>query len=176
MISKIKIPKEALKFLLDKTTDFLVSRLSKKVDEKEEKSIQLSTDIYERELRKDLENLKDSVQNLEAVIYQGKRLYEMSLCELNNRFVRPYPTNINIYGDVSVTVNLCYIEEGIQINGQKISISKQDIVDVLNFEASKLFEATENNSAINKNKITTGKFSSIISKRSNELIDKRNED
>ena len=174
MISKIKIPKVALKFILDKTADFLVNRLSKKVDERESKSIQLSTDIYERELRKDLESLKDNIQNLEAVVYQGKRLYEMSLCELNDRFGRPCPTNINFYGDVSVTVNLCYIAEGIQINGQKLSISKQDIIDVLNSKVSEFFDAIETKPSINK--LTAIKFSNIISKRNSELTDMRNED
>lgn len=176
MIPKIKIPKAALNFILDKTADFLVNRLSKKVDDRETKSIQLSTDIYERELRKDLESLKDSIQNLEAVVYQGKILYETSLCELNNKFGGLFPANINVYGNVSLTVNLCYMAEGIQINGQTISISEQDITDVINSKVGELFDVTENKPSINKNKLTSIKFSNIISKRSNELADKRNED
>ena len=176
MISKIKIPKDALKFILDKTADFLVNRLSNKIDGREAKSMQLSTNVYERELRKDLEVLKDSIQNLEAVVYHGKRLYEMALSEINNRFENLCSSNINVYGDVSVTVNLCYFADEIQVNGKTNCVSRKDIVDILDTKVTELFVSIENKQSIIENRTTALRFSDIISKRNNELIDKRNED
>ncbi len=176
MIPKIKIPKAAFKFILDKTADFLVNRLSQKVNGGESKSIQLSADVYEREIRRALEELKDSVQNLEAVVYQGKRLLEMSLCELSKKFEKSCLTNINVYGDVSITLNLCYVAGGIQIDGRTVTISNQELIDILNSKAYELFDATETESSTCKSNSTAIKFSNIISKRNEQLMEMRKED
>ncbi len=95
MIPKLQIPKVVASFIIDKTADFLVNRLSNKVDSLGNKSIVFSNECYERDLRWNLNSLKDQIQNLEDVVYQGKRLYELSMVELISKHTFAIPPTMH---------------------------------------------------------------------------------
>lgn len=176
MISKIAISKEALKFVIDKTADFFVNRLSKKVDDfQRPKSIQLSEKSFERELRKDLERLNSNIINLEAVVYQGKQLYEMSLTEIINQLNSIPTTNIYINGDVTLTVNFCASKIA-EDNGEICFLSTNIIRSIINNNANQLFNAINSQHQSSTKNETSLIFSSIINKRNEELQTLRKED
>ncbi len=178
MLPKISIPKAALNFIIDKTADFLVNRLSNKVDDfhQQSKSFKLSDQSFERELRKELENINNSIKNLEAVAYQGNRLYEMTLSELVNQLNSVPSTNIYIYGDVTLTLNInCASENAINDSVTEL-LSANKIKTLVENKAKQLFEPiTPQHQLLNKNS-RAFKFENIISRRNKELLRLREED
>lgn len=168
MISKVKIPKSALTFIIDKTADYLINRISKRVDDHKSKSTNLSSIEYERELRSGLVELKDRINNLEAVIYQGKRLYEMSVSQL----IKIEQPNINVYGNlnINITANIYYTSTGIQINGNNIISSIKDINNIIYYNAKDLFEEYESNITSKSEKKVAKEFEHIISNGKNKLL------
>ena len=168
MISKVKIPKSALTFIIDKTADYLINRISKRVDDHKSKSTNLSSIEYERELRSGLVELKDRINNLEAVIYQGKRLYEMSVSQL----IKIEQPNINVYGNlnINITANIYYTSTGIQINGNNIISSIKDINNIIYYNAKDLFEEYDSNIISKSEKKVAKEFEHIISNGKNKLL------
>lgn len=168
MISKVKIPKTALTFIIDKTADYIINRISKRVDDHQSKSTNLSSIEYERELRNGLSELKDKINNLEAVIYQGKRLYEMTVSQLIN-IEQP---NINVYGNlnINITANIYYTGTGIRINGNNTISSLKDINNIVDYNAKNLFYEYESNITSELQKKIAKEFSNIILNGQNRLF------
>lgn len=176
MLPKITIPKGALNFIMDKTADFFVSRLSKKVDDfQQSKSIQLSEKSFERELRKDLECLNNNIKNLEAVVYQGKQLYEMSLTEIIKQLNSIPTTNIYINGNVTLTVNFSTSKSS-EDNGEIDFLSTNKIRSIIRNNANHLFKSINSQYQSSTENNTSQIFSSIIYKRNKELQTLREED
>lgn len=177
MFSKIAIPATVLSFIVDKTADFLVDRLSKRVDDyRESKSFNLSEFSFEREFRNDLDNLSRSIQNLEAVAYQGKQLYEHSLNEIIRILNNTPTTNIYFSGNATLTINILCTPEGLR-NREIIEVlPAQAINAIVQKNAIQLFEPINYQNSSSPNKDIANKFANIISRRKKELQKLREED
>lgn len=177
MFSKIAIPPAVLSLIVDKTADFLVNRLSKRVDDyRESKSFNLSEYSFERELRRDLDSLNRSIQNLEAVAFQGKQLYERSLSEIMQLLNNTPATNFYFSGNATLTINILCTPEGLR-NGEIIEVlPSQAINAIVQRSASQLFEPVDNQYSSSPDKDIANKFANIISRRKRELQKLREED
>lgn len=177
MFPKIAIPTTALSFIVDKTADFLVDRLSKRVDDyRESKSFNISEYSFERELRKDLDNLNRSIQNLEAVAYQGKQLYEHSLHEIIGLLNNTPATNFYFSGNATLTINISCTPEGHR-NAEIIEVlPAQAINAIVQRNAFQLFEPADNQNPSSPNKDIANRFEKIISRRKKELQKLREDD
>lgn len=170
---KLKILAKALNFLVDKTADFFVNLLSNSADKLQSGSINFSEVQYEREIRKNLDALQNEVTNLEAVVYQGKRLYERSAEEIMSRITALPSSNITIKGDVKITINLFFTPNQVQTIGETLFLSGQVVQEIISGIANELFEEVETNESTKICEDGKTKLSEIISNGIDRLCELR---
>lgn len=175
MLEKIKVSKEIIMLMCDKVASFISDYYNNRINEKREKKVQLSTTQFERELRNDLQYLEAKMDNIEALVYQSRQLFENSIKTLSHQTDAVIIENINFFGDVQVTIN--YNLGGVQINGDGNVITKHFIQQIVSNEADELFEVEEGffigNSPVSEDKKS---IKEIISRGEKKLRKLRGDD
>lgn len=180
MLSKVKIPKYIVKFIKKQVTDFLSFQLIKNMDANKRVQVQLSSDQFERELRKTVCDLDKKVDNLEAVIFQGKLLFEQTINQLTDISKSNNIPNINVEGDVNIIINLNYNSGNAQNEWKDNVILSKTIQEIIDTEADNLFEIVDSDVSdksyfLETNKISN-KMAEIISRNQEKLRILREED
>lgn len=172
MLGKIKVSKEIIKLMCDKVGSFISDYYNNRINEKR---AQLSTTQFERELRNNLQHLETKIDNVEALVYQSRQLFENSIKSLSRQTDVIRIENVNFFGDVQVTIN--YNLGGIQINGDGNIITKDFIQRIVNNEANKLFEIEEK-SKVSDSPVIENKSSikAIVSRGESKLKKLRGDD
>ena len=141
MFDKILVSKEIIKFMCDKVGSFICDYYNNRINEKRERKAQLSTTQFEREFRNDLQQLEFKVDNMEALIYQSRQLFENSIKNLSDQTDFIKIENLNIFGDVCVTIN--YNVGEVYINKDLNVITGEHIRKIVNIEAEKMFQVEQ---------------------------------
>lgn len=167
MLSKIKIPGYIAKFIKNQVIDYMRFQLIKKADTNKSNSVQLSSDLFERELRNNICNLDKQVDNLEAVVFQGKRLFEQIIQQLSEMSKSNNSPNINIEGNVNIIIN--FSSGNIQ-NELKGDIPKE-IKNIIDEQVNNLFEIVDSDVSGQKVLLKSNKISNKMA----EIIDRGQE-
>lgn len=143
-MSKVSIPREILKFMVDKTADFLISRICDKMSRNNTMSpnIEFSNIEFEKNIRNEIALLDNKVANLEAVVFQSKRLFQDAIYYIMNT------NNNNIHGntgDINIIINITYASDDDIQNNEMKYIPQNILKKIVTDSAENLFvESNEN--------------------------------
>ena len=137
MFDKIIVPSTIKDFMCNKLVDFISTYVNNRISDNRKNEI--SSLQFEREFRKQLVEISDKIENLEAIVYQELQLFNKVMAQLtaSNVFKQ---NNTQIMGNIYITIN---------INCEQLE--QTQLMELVSKEASDMFLAQENNDVQLKN-------------------------
>lgn len=159
-LEKLKIPEKILSFMKDVIVDVITKQIGRCKGEKEKTTelVQFSSIEFEREMRSRVNEIENQVVNIEAVIRQGKRLYESVI----KSFPGTLNSTVQIDGDVSINVYIINCPDGARIVGQDVVLDTKRIEEVVDCEI-------QNSYLIDKSGIEVPVESTIMDSKENSM-------
>lgn len=166
MIDKIKVGKDIFSFMCNSLSNFFTSYFSNRLSEK--KSDEISEIQFEREFRKNIEEIDQKVCNIEAIVYQEMQLYNNVINKLLSNTTLVKTDKINFYGNVYITINI----------DSKSIINLEDLERIIFDSANDLLVIDDNTTTIIDNKeaksdVTKFSLKRVIDKNINRIKEVR---
>lgn len=170
MFEKLLIPKKVLGFMCDKMVDFFSNLVNNRISEDSQKNISVTEKEFERYFRNKLQDISDKVDNLEAVVYHEKILFNKVLEKMISDKYLINIENLVINQPIYILINI-----GESTYGDTKSFPEDSLSDFIMQVADDLFVCDENDVISNnksnyKNTIKQLKPSQAIK----EILEKRN--